>query len=213
LAFDSITIINFGEERKMTAQHEIRADFDKDTIVVYQAYNQDIALPAIKNNKFSDPFSFDRMTWIKPSFLWMMERSNWGQKTNQEYTLAIRIKRSAWESALSEAIITHYEKSLYANAEIWKELLENTRVHVQWEPERSIRGNKLEYRSIQVGISRHLIHEYNREWIVEIKDYTALVTRLRSLCEAGRFEKAKDLLPKEKIYELPLEIRQKIGAN
>ncbi|WP_141653813.1 DUF4291 family protein, partial [Erwinia billingiae] len=28
----------------------------------------------------SPPFSMTRMTWIKPSFLWMMYRSGWGMK-------------------------------------------------------------------------------------------------------------------------------------
>ena len=87
-------------------QYEIRADYDKDTIVVYQAYNKQIAEKAIKNKQFSEPFSFNRMTWIKPSFLWMMERCGYGQKSGQEYILAIRIKRSAWEYALSQAVLT-----------------------------------------------------------------------------------------------------------
>ncbi|MFT4645762.1 MAG: hypothetical protein ACI8ZX_002181, partial [Planctomycetota bacterium] len=34
---------------------EIRAEFDNKTITVYQAYNKNIALPAIKNNKFEKP--------------------------------------------------------------------------------------------------------------------------------------------------------------
>jgi hypothetical protein len=195
----------------MPKEFEIRADFDRDTIVVYQAYNEKIALGAIKNKKFVEPFSFNRMTWIKPSFLWLMERSNYGQKTNQEYTLAIRIKRSGWESALNEAVLTSPEKSIYKNYETWKELFDKAKVHVQWDPERSIRGNKLEYRSIQVGISKELINVYNDEWIVEIKDYSSLVKKILGLCQEGKFDKAKDLLPKEKVYELPNKISAKIG--
>lgn len=197
----------------MPKQFEIRADYDKDTIVVYQAYNEKIALPAIKNNKFVDPFSFNRMTWLKPSFLWLMERSNYGQKTNQEYTLAIRIKRSGWESALNEAILTHPEKGIYPNTDKWKELFDKARVHVQWDPERSIRGNKLDYWSIQVGISRYLINIYNDEWIVEIKDYSPLVKKIYGLCKDGKYDKAKDFLPKEKIYELSSEIKKKLGIS
>lgn len=53
-------------------QYEIRADYNRDTIVVYQAYNETIAKLAIENKKFVPPFSLTRMTWIKPSFLWMM---------------------------------------------------------------------------------------------------------------------------------------------
>jgi hypothetical protein len=46
---------------------EIRAKYTNDTITVYQAYNRQIALKAIENNKFEAPFSFNRMTWVKPS--------------------------------------------------------------------------------------------------------------------------------------------------
>lgn len=41
---------------------EIRAEYDKETITVYQAYNKQIALPAIANQRFMSPFSFKRMT-------------------------------------------------------------------------------------------------------------------------------------------------------
>jgi hypothetical protein len=57
--------------------YEIRADHDRTSIVVYQAYRPDIAQPAVKHGRFVPPFSRTRMTWIKPSFLWLMARSNW----------------------------------------------------------------------------------------------------------------------------------------
>ena len=56
----------------MTAEHEIRADYDRDTIAIYQAYSPAIAEAALEAGRFVPPFSFHRMTWIKPSFLWLM---------------------------------------------------------------------------------------------------------------------------------------------
>src|SRR5690242_19745638 len=84
----------------MAAWREIRADFDRETIVVYQAYRPEIAAAALKAGRFVAPFSFERMTWIKPSFLWLMARSNWGRKRGQECTLAIRISRNGWDRSL-----------------------------------------------------------------------------------------------------------------
>ncbi len=46
-------------------------------------------------SRFVPPFSLSRMTWIKPSFLWLMERSNWGKKSGQEMILAICIIRDS----------------------------------------------------------------------------------------------------------------------
>jgi len=62
-------------------QRKIRALFDASTIRVYQAYSDHIADSALARGTFvSPPFKIDRMTWIKPSFLWMMYRAGWGFK-------------------------------------------------------------------------------------------------------------------------------------
>jgi hypothetical protein len=182
------------------AQYEIRADYDAQSIVMYQAYSAAIALPALEAQKFVPPFSFGRMTWIKPSFLWLMERSNWGQKSGQEYILAIRIKRSGWEEALAHGVLTHPEPTIYSSTEAWRETFEKALVHVQWDPERSLRGAALPYESIQVGLSRHIIKQYVDEWIINIADCTPLVKKIYALLRSGQVENAKKLLPKERVY-------------
>jgi len=201
------------EEGDYMKQYEIRADYDRETIVVYQAYREAIGKPAINNKKFVPPFSFSRMTWIKPSFLWMMERSNYGRKAGQEYILAIRIKRPAWEYALSQAVLTHPSPDVYANGELWRMQFDDAKVHVQWDPERNIRGGKLDYRSIQVGISRHLIEVYNDDWITDIVDYRPLVDKIYDLRMKGRYDKAKSLLPREKVYPVPADIMKRLGMD
>ncbi len=192
---------------------EIRAEFDKETITMYQAYNKNIALPAIKNNKFEKPFSFNRMTWIKPSFLWLMERSNWGNKSNQEYILGIKIKRASWEKALSLGVLTDPDKEVYANGYEWEKQFKAAKVHIQWDPERTLKGGKLNERSIQVGISRFLIEEFNHEWISEIVDLSPLVKKIYLLRKAGKYQEAKRLLPKEKLYPVDAAIGKKIGIR
>ncbi|HAS44620.1 MAG TPA: DUF4291 domain-containing protein [Microscillaceae bacterium] len=197
----------------MSKLQEIRADYNRETITVYQAYGKNIALPAIKNQKFESPFSFKRMTWIKPSYLWLMERSNWGQKSNQEYILGIKISRTHWEWALSLGILTHPDQAIYASGWEWEQLFEKARVHIQWDPERNINGGKTQVRSIQVGIGRQLIEEYNEAWITEIVDLTPLTKKIYALRKQGKYKEAKRLLPPEKIYPLPLEIGKKIGLS
>lgn len=184
----------------MPAHYEIRADYDAQSIVVYQAYVPAIALPALKEKRFVAPFSFNRMTWIKPSFLWLMERSNWGQKSGQEHILAARISRAGWEEALALAVLTHFEKSLYKNAEAWQAAFEKAWVHVQWDPERSLRGATLPYDSIQIGLSRHIIRRFVDEWIVDIQDCTPLVRKMHGFIKAGEVDKAKKYLPHERVY-------------
>ena len=61
----------------------ILAQFDEDTIIVYQAYNSLIGRYVADHGTFGGGFSYSRMSWIKPNFLWMMYRSGWGRKENR----------------------------------------------------------------------------------------------------------------------------------
>ncbi len=124
----------------MTELYEIRANYDRDTIVMYQAYSDAIAEPALKNQKFVEPFSFTRMTWIKPPFFWLMHRSNWAQKSNQKRILAVHIKRSGWERALSHGVLTSPENHIHGSGKKWEEKFRTAKVHVQWDTERSQKG-------------------------------------------------------------------------
>lgn len=196
----------------MTGHNEIRADYNAETIVVYQAYSTAIALPAITAKRFVPPFSQGRMTWIKPSFLWLMERSNWGQKSGQEHILAVRITRQGWEEALSLGVLTHPEPGVYGDFDHWKSLFDAAAVHIQWDPERSLRGASLEHGSIQVGLSRHIIERYVSEWTVDITDLTPRVRKMTALLKAGKTEQAKLLLPQERIYPLTESLRKTVNV-
>jgi hypothetical protein len=68
----------------------VRAVFDARTITVYQAYSSAIAEPAIAAGRFVPPFKLDRMTWIKPSFLWKMYLSGWATKPGQERVVLVQ---------------------------------------------------------------------------------------------------------------------------
>jgi hypothetical protein len=185
--------------------YEIRANYDRDTIVIYQAYSPAIAEAALKAQKFVAPFSLQRMTWIKPSFLWLMHRSNWGRKSGQQRTLAVRISRAGWEQALSQAVLTSFEPQIHTSPDDWAAEFAAAPVHVQWDTERSLRGAPLQCFSIQVGIGRQVISTYVNEWVVEIEDMTPRVEKMSRALVAGAIDQAKRLLPPERIY--PVERR------
>jgi hypothetical protein len=194
----------------MPAEHEIRADYDRETIVIYQAYPPAIADAALSAGRFVPPFSFQRMTWIKPSFLWLMHRSNWGLKGGQERSLAVTITRSGWEKALSLAVLTSYEPSVFRSPQEWDEQFRQAVVHAQWDTERSLRGAGLNYFSIQIGLSRHIIGEYVSEWVVGIGDFTPRVRKIHDLLQRGQADKAKRQLPPERVYPVALEVGRRL---
>lgn len=91
--FDLVTE-KYGEQLKRwpKAGRHILAQHDNETIIVYQAFRKEIAEYADKNGKFGGPlYNFNRMSWIKTNFLWMMYRSGWAEKNEQGRILAIRL--------------------------------------------------------------------------------------------------------------------------
>ncbi|WP_312993579.1 DUF4291 domain-containing protein [Chryseobacterium flavum] len=179
----------------------IRAVYDNDTITVYQAFNKDIAESAVSNQTFiSPPFKKERMTWIKPSFLWMMYRSGWATKENQENILAIKIKRSGFEWALKNSCLSHFDNNIYKSHEDWKEILNSSPVRIQWDPEKDIFLKSLNYRSIQIGLSGIAVEKYIADWIVSIDNITEYCKQIHQLVKEGKINQATIMLPDEKEY-------------
>lgn len=194
----------------MTAEYEIRADFDRETIAIYQAYSPAIAEAALKARRFVAPFSFQRMTWIKPSFLWLMHRSQWGRKSGQERILCVRVRRAGWEKALSLACLTSFEPRVFASPDEWAAQFAAAEVHLQWDTERSLRGAGLSCYSIQIGLSRHVIREYADEWVAGIEDITPRVRKISELLQSGQAKKAKRQLPPERVYPVGRELGRRL---
>ncbi len=194
-------------------QRQIRAVYTENTIRVYQAYSKKIADPAVKYGTFvSPPFKMERMTWIKPSFLWMMYRAGWGSKDGQERILALDITRQGFEWALKNACLSHYDPALYASHEAWLKTKETSPVRIQWDPERDIHLNKLDYRSIQIGLSGKVVQLYVNEWITEITDITTLCNEIHALVKENKRDQAIQMLPKEELCSLPEPIAKKVGV-
>ena len=194
-------------------EKEIRAVYDEQTIIVYQAYRKEIAEAAVKNQKFVSPFKIERMTWIKPSFLWMMYRSGWASKEGQEHVLAIKIKREGFEWALQNSCLSHFDSSIYENYESWKSILSNSPVRIQWDPEKDMYLQNLNHRSIQIGLTGIAVGQYVNEWIESIMDITEDCKNIQSLIQKGEIEEAKQLLPKEEVYILPEDIKKVIAHS
>lgn len=177
----------------------ILAQFDEESVVVYQAYRPEIGLYAAKHGRFGDGFSFSRMTWIKPNFLWMMFRSGWGTKEGQEVTLAIRVRRSGFEAILREAIPSTYVRELFTSKEDWASAGAASSVRLQWDPDHGPSGAPLERRAIQLGIRGDALRRFATEWIVSIEDVSELVALQRNR------SRTELLLPRERVYPVPAE--------
>jgi hypothetical protein len=192
---------------------QVRAVYTADTITVYQAYSPAIAEPALAAGRFVAPYKRGRMTWIKPSFLWMMYRCGWATKPGQERVLAVEITRAGFEWALAHSCLSHFDRELYGDRDAWSRRLLVSPVRVQWDPERSLRLAPLRHRSLQVGLSGDAARRYADEWITGITDVTALAHAVRDLVRAGDEDAAAARLPAERPYPLPAEIVATVGGD
>lgn len=180
--------------------HQVRGLHDARTIRVYQAYNDHIADTALAQGTFvSLPFGMNRMTWIKPSFLWMAYRAGWGFKdANQNRILALDISREGFDWALDHACLSHPPEGMPA-AE-WEAVKAAHPVRIQWDPERDLHHNPLPQRAIQIGIRDEAVERYVNDWIKRVTDVTPLAHQLHALVQARQLDEARALLPVEPAY-------------
>ncbi|GAA3814809.1 DUF4291 domain-containing protein [Streptomyces phyllanthi] len=178
----------------------VRARHTPSTVTVYQAYRPEIGGPAASSGRFPAAWKRDRMTWIKPSFLWMMYRCGWGTKEGQETVLAIEISREGFEWALRHACLSSYVRGLHPDQVTWQRQLRRAPTRVQWDPERNLHLQSLPYRSLQLGLSGEAARRYADEWTVAISDVTPLAHEIHALVRSGDRDAAARLLPQERPY-------------
>ncbi|MEU6274799.1 DUF4291 domain-containing protein [Streptomyces populi] len=190
----------------------IRALHTASTITVYQAYRPEIGGPAVRKGRFPAAWKPDRMTWIKPSFLWMMYRCGWGTKEGQETVLAVEISRDGFEWALRNACLSHYVRGLHPDRDTWQRDLKRAPARVQWDPERDLHLRPLPHRSLQLGLSGEASARYANEWIVSINDVTPLAHEIHALVKDGERDSAARLLPQEQVYPAGEELLAHLSA-
>ena len=176
---------------------EVFAQYDSQCIRVYQAYNPAIAKEAIALQTFGENFNLNRMTWIKPSFLWMMYRSNWGTKKNQECILALDIYKEKFNELLEKAVLTSPDSKNYTALQ-WRKALDETTVYCQWDPDKNINGNAINRAAIQIGLKGSTLRDFLDTSIYHIEDLTLLVRKWNEQRKNGKLNTKN--LPVEKIY-------------
>lgn len=170
--------------------NHILAQFDSESVIVYQAYNSQIAAALVKCQNFHAPecqtagYKITRMSWIKTNFLWMMYRCGWASKVNQERILAIRISRDGFESILSLVKNSNHSK--------------DDQVRLQWDPDHELDYSSVSTgrRAIQLGLRGEALMKFSKSFIISITDITDFVVE-----NVERIQNPSELLiPIEKVY-------------
>jgi hypothetical protein len=178
-----LPVANYTEQVKVwpkTGRH-ILAHFDAETIVVYQAYRPAIGHFAVENGWFGGEYKYTRMSWIKPNFLWMMYRSNWGRSEGQEVVLAIRLRRTFFDTLLEQAVPSTFDATRFSTREEWQTAVQSSDVRLQWDPDHLPNGAPCERRAVQLGLRGEALKAYGKDEVIEVIDMSLFVAEQREL--------------------------------
>ncbi|XP_075253931.1 uncharacterized protein LOC142345646 isoform X2 [Convolutriloba macropyga] len=138
----------------------------------------------------------ERMTWIKPSFAWVLYRSGYGRKHNQTRVLKIKLSHQSVASLLSECKCKHGGGGSLGR--------------VQWDPARDVLSSEgreprklTRGRAIQIGLKGRLNKLYV-DSIISIEDVTELSHRVQKAHSQKTEVKVREEMEKLK-EDLPLE--------
>eukprot|EP00195_Chlamydomonas_chlamydogama_P007125 CAMPEP_0202896274 /NCGR_PEP_ID=MMETSP1392-20130828/5302_1 /ASSEMBLY_ACC=CAM_ASM_000868 /TAXON_ID=225041 /ORGANISM="Chlamydomonas chlamydogama, Strain SAG 11-48b" /LENGTH=230 /DNA_ID=CAMNT_0049581565 /DNA_START=136 /DNA_END=828 /DNA_ORIENTATION=- len=199
-----------------SGKHVVAHQHTCDSIVVYQAFKPSIAHPAVTHQCFikdNPEFKSGRMTWIKPGFLWMMYRSGWAAKKDQEHILAVHLNKEWFVDILRNRATM----SSRAPGQTTPEPGQKPSTHdvvVQWDPDHDWLGGKLTRRAIQVGLRGSTAAEYAQGTqgpaVLLIEDVTGFVVDMRdNVVVHGAEEVERSLwVPKETVWDMDAEVRE-----
>jgi hypothetical protein len=179
-----------------TGRH-ILAQFDDESIIVYQAFRPAIGHFAAQHGYFGGEFSLNRMSWIKPNFLWMMYRCGWGSKEGQEVVLAVRLRRAAFDEILRRAVHSTFVPEVYGNEAAWKAAVVGSDVRLQFDPDHDPSGAPIQRRAIQLGLRGEVLARYAKEWLLDIEDVSEFV---REQSQHARSPFDRLITPREEVY-------------
>jgi len=176
----------------------ILAQYDDHSVVVYQAYRPAIGEFAVQNGFFGGPFSYTRMSWIKPNFLWMMYRSQWGCAPGQEIILAVRLRRGFFDEILAAAVASSFDSNVYQHEQAWRSALQRSAVRLQWDPDHAPSGGRVNRRAIQLGLRHSMLARYGKTEPMDIINVCDFVAEQRVFAHSGRHERL--VTPREEVY-------------
>lgn len=200
-------------KRLPSAGQQIIGYQESEMIIVYQAYRKSIAEFAVANQRFGGPdFSYNRMSWIKPNFLWMMFRCGWAEKEGQEYVLAIKLRKTFFIEILNECAFSSFNSARYHSRENWQADLALKEVRLQWDPDHDPFGSKLERRAIQLGLKGNMLERFGKTDVISIVDITPFVRKQKEMLDGGHVEKLRIPCETEFIIE-DIQLSERLGLN
>jgi hypothetical protein len=190
----------------------VLAHYNDHHVTLYQAFKPSIGVEAATHGAFGAGFSLSRMSWVKPGFLWMMFRCGWASKIDQETVLAITVTRAGFDEMLAGAVHSLLVPEVYGDQESWRAALASSDVRLQWDPDHTPHGAKLERRAIQLGLRGNTLRRYATEWITAIHDITDFVREQHEHVERRALDAL--MVPREDVYPVvDVTVASRLGVG
>src|SRR5581483_1306687 len=143
--------------------------------------------------------------------LWMMYRSGWGTKEGQEVTLALRIRRTFFDSLLARAVPSTCPVDYPGGHGAWKAAVVASEVRLQWDPDHSPTGEEQERRAIQLGLRGAALKAFAGPEMIEVMDISDFVGAQRR--PVGQSELGAVRSPVERTYPLGEALSSHLHAS
>lgn len=182
----------------------VRATYDDDGVMIYQAFKPKVVAAAVAAGTFSTGFGRQRRTWIKSSFGWILHRSGYARKHRQQAIIQVKLSHEGFLAILRQSVPSFYDHSRYDSKADWQKALKQSLVIHQWDPDYDLRGRPLDQRALQVGISGAVVDSYVDDWILSVRDVTDWARQVEAAVRGRRGQIPE--LPEERAYELPEDI-------
>ena len=163
----------------------VYADFDEDGVYVYQAFRPKTVQIAVEKGTFGKGFTFERTSWIKPSFGWVLRRTKYGSKNRMQVIAKIKLGHDSFLDLLSQSVDAHCNPDFFENEDSWTRAINTSDVIHQWDPERDIIGRRLDRQAIQIGIRGKVIRNYVSDYITGVEDVSKLAHEIGGIIKKG----------------------------
>lgn len=188
---------------------KVFAAYDDEGVYVYQAFKPKIVAVAVQEGTFGKGFGLDRISWIKPSFAWTLQRSKYATKHRMEAIAKVKLSHEGWLEILAQSVETQYSGIFWKTEEAWRSQMNKSDVIHQWDPERALNGQKLDRAAIQIGIRGQVIRKYVSDYILGVEDVTPLAKEIGN-CVKRKSNTFPDV-PLEREYPLTPDLAIRLG--
>jgi hypothetical protein len=179
------------------AGRHVLAQFDAETVIVYQAFAPAIGLAVAERGSIPSEVNCG-LNFVIPSFLEMMFRSDWGTKKDHEAILALRIRSAFFDSLLTAAMPVYWDGTWFNSFEEWERRAGDSLVWSLWESEYHPSGLGLERWLLRLTLRGKVSEKFGRRELVEAIDLSKFVAEQRGKWSAAGVSAL--VTPRERVY-------------